>query len=136
MSYTDWRYVEEYTGPIIGRGIRAAGSIPEGSIIGIYDGVITEFPLKDGALVDPAVHKRIVQVARTKDSLFGLLNTVVSGIDYINHSCVPNISPQNRLILVANRDIEPGEPLTMDYRAWDLVPEGIACWCEPSACRI
>jgi uncharacterized protein len=136
MSYTDWRYVEEYTGPVVSRGIRALTIIPSGTVIGCYDGALKSFPLQNGRLLEPHMHKRIVQIAIAGDSLLGLINTAVAGIDYINHSCEPNITPRDRIVLVTHRLVLPGEPLTLDYRRWDLVPEGIPCWCDVPACTI
>jgi SET domain len=136
VSYTDWTFVEEYVDPGLGRGIRATRGIPAGTVVGIYDGRLTAFELANGKLIDPAMHKRIVQVAVVGDVLFGLLNEKVSGIDYINHSCKANIVAKDRIVLVAASDVAVGEALTLDYRVWDLIPEGIACWCEPSLCRL
>jgi len=35
-----------------------------------------------------------------------------------------------------NLTIAAGEALTADYRLWDLVPEGIPCWCDEPKCII
>ena len=136
MTYTNWNYVEEYDVTEEEKGIIARCTIPKGSIIGIYDGSIEKFTIKNGKVVDGVEHKYIVQVARDGDTLYGLVTTTRDGVDYINHSCTPNITPVDRIILVAAYDIPQGERLTMDYTAWDFVSEGIRCWCEPSLCTL
>jgi uncharacterized protein len=134
MTYTNWNLVEEF--PLAGdeMEIRARNDIVCGQIIGIYDGELHEFGLLDGALQQKDQHKYIVQVAKTADRLFGLVTTTRDGVDYINHSCKPNVVAQDRIILRSARDIEKGEVLTMDYTKWDFVPEGIKCWCTESKC--
>ena len=44
--------------------------------------------------------------------------------------------PANQIVVVASRDIAAGEALTADYRAWDIVLEGIPCWCDEPKCII
>jgi len=62
--------------------------------------------------------------------------------DYVNHSCDPNSgfcpkSDRHAPLLIARRDIAPGEEITMDYGAvidehdWD----GFSCGCGASSCR-
>jgi SET domain len=136
MTYTNWFYVEEFDLHGDEKGIKARTSIPAGQTIGIYDGELQEFPLVNGKLEENDQHKFIVQVAMEGDRLYGLVTQTRDGVDYINHSCSPNIVPRDRIILVASRDIEPGEILSMDYTKWDFVPEGIKCWCADSRCVI
>tara|TARA_B100000482_G_C12411817_1_gene221446 strand:- start:220 stop:576 length:357 start_codon:yes stop_codon:yes gene_type:complete len=64
--------------------------------------------------------------------------------NYVNHSCDPNcdveVFPTNYLIkLTANRDIFPGEPVTIDYEMTeeDMVAQGdqFECECRGENCR-
>ena len=64
--------------------------------------------------------------------------------NYVNHSCDPNcdveVFPTNYLIkLTANRDIFPGEPVTIDYEMTeeDMVAQGdqFECECGGENCR-
>jgi hypothetical protein len=134
MSYTNWSYVEEYADSGSGRGIKAKNSIPAGTIIGIYDGKLESYELAENKMVEPELHKHIVQIMIHDNKLFGLRPQNVAGIDFINHSCNANVVPQDRIVLVAANDIPAGQNLTLDYTKWDLVSEGIACWCQPSRC--
>lgn len=57
--------------------------------------------------------------------------------DYVNHSCEPNAGFRDDLVLVARRDIGPGEEITWDYSTAideDDFP-GFACCCGAAACR-
>ena len=134
MTYTNWKYVEEIEIKDGEKGIRATTPIPQDTIIGIYDGDIVEYDIEAGRMKERQEHKYIVQIACTGSKLYGLVSSRLSGIDFINHSCRPNIAPRDRTVLVAARPIEEGEVLTLDYTSWDFVPEGISCWCEPSHC--
>lgn len=136
MTYTNWKYVEEFDVDSSEKGIRARVPIPTGEVIGIYDGEIVEYPLEGGRLTDNSQHKYIVQVAVRDDRLLGLVSETRSGIDFINHSCRPNVGFRDRIVLVADRAIPTGEVLSMDYTKWDFVPEGIRCWCNPSRCTL
>jgi hypothetical protein len=132
-------YVEEYALDNGDSGIRARADIPAGTIIGVYDGTLVPFAIKEGRLVDTGEHKYIVQIAVAGDTLYGLVShpdTPFYGIDYINHSCDANVIARDRTVLVTDRPVPSGERLTIDYRRWDLVAEGIACWCSPSRCVI
>ena len=55
---------------------------------------------------------------------------------YINHSCAPNaymrIVPGNKVAFFALRDIQPGEEITIDYRAPD---HPAICRCSADQCR-
>lgn len=59
---------------------------------------------------------------------------------FFNHSCEPNCGFQalDASLVVAIRDIEPGEELTYDYQFMDTEPsfyDGINCKCGSSKCR-
>lgn len=58
---------------------------------------------------------------------------------FINHSCNPNIgSAGDFYTLVAMRDIEPGEEITMDYAMVDEDPDprwNMDCYCGAPNCR-
>lgn len=139
MSYTNRDVVEDYVLENGQMGIRARADIPAGTVIGIFDGEIIAYPLKDGSLADPAAHKEIVQIAVVGDELLGLVShpdAPFYGIDYMNHSCEPNVTIRDRIVAETTKAVTAGEVLTTDYRAWDIIPEGIPCWCSPSRCSI
>lgn len=121
-------------------GAVAKKFIPAGTMLGIHGGDAFAFPIVDNKIVhDTIEHREIVQIYRENDIMYGLVapkNEVWSGIDYINHSCKPNVAAKDRIVIYSIVDIEIDEPLVMDYRQWDFVPEGIKCWCVNPTCLI
>ncbi len=57
--------------------------------------------------------------------------------DYVNHSCQPNAGFRDGLVLLARRDIAPGEEITWDYSTAIDEPDfaGFACRCRSPGCR-
>ena len=56
--------------------------------------------------------------------------------DMLNHSCEPNCGLSGSQILVAMRDIEPGEELTFDYAMCDASDyDEFRCLCGKVNCR-
>jgi len=56
--------------------------------------------------------------------------------DFINHSCEPNGGMSGSTIVVAMRDIEPGEALTYDYATSDGSDyDEFECLCGALTCR-
>jgi len=139
LSYTDSDLVEDYVLANGQLGIRARADIPAGTVIGVFDGEIKSYPLKEGRLLDPDAHREIVQIAVSGDVLLGLVSypdAPFYGIDYMNHSCQPNVVVRDRIVAETTKPVAAGEILTTDYRTWDFIPEGIPCWCQPSRCTI
>ena len=54
---------------------------------------------------------------------------------YINHSCEPNVGFAGNIVLVAMRDIQPGEELTTDYALFDDYDGSMPCQCGTALCR-
>lgn len=56
--------------------------------------------------------------------------------DYINHSCNPNAGLDGQIVLVALRDIMPGEEICIDYAMCDGSPyDEFECQCGAANCR-
>jgi hypothetical protein len=56
--------------------------------------------------------------------------------DFINHSCDPNCVVSGNVVLVARRDIFPGEELSYDYATTDGSDyDEFECSCGTRACR-
>jgi hypothetical protein len=54
------------------------------------------------------------------------------GVDYLNHSFVPNARGEQQPYIYADRDIEADQEITADHRTFNLVSQGICCLCpEP-----
>lgn len=62
-------------------------------------------------------------------------------VDYINHSCDPNVGFKGQIILMAMRDIRKGEEITFDYCMVLSRPRGVrqeyrfTCGCGATSCR-
>jgi uncharacterized protein len=57
--------------------------------------------------------------------------------DLVNHSCEPNCGIVGSILVVAMRDIEPGEELSFDYAMADASDyDEFTCECGASSCRI
>ena len=54
---------------------------------------------------------------------------------FINHSCEPNVGFAGNTVLVATRDISPGEELTTDYALFDDYDGMMPCRCGTPSCR-
>lgn len=56
--------------------------------------------------------------------------------DFINHSCDPNCGILGQIIVVAMREIQPGEEITFDYAMTDSSPfDEFDCRCGSPKCR-
>jgi len=74
-----------------------------------------------------------VQIA---EDLFILPPPTLEIADLFNHSCAPNCGMEGNVVLVAMRDIEPGEELCFDYAMTDDNPFfGFDCECDELECR-
>ena len=54
---------------------------------------------------------------------------------FLNHSCEPSVGFAGNTVLVAMRDISPGEELTTDYALFDDSDETMECQCGTPSCR-
>jgi len=95
-----------------------------------------------GTLYNAALQVR--PMGQRPGALFSLSESPEDLDNYVNHSCDPNcdveVFPTNYLIkLTANRDIFPGEPVTIDYEMTeeDMVAQGdqFECECGGENCR-
>ncbi|MDZ7290472.1 MAG: SET domain-containing protein-lysine N-methyltransferase [candidate division KSB1 bacterium] len=56
--------------------------------------------------------------------------------DFVNHSCEPNAGMSGQIIMVAMRDIAPGEEVCLDYAMSDGGPhDEFVCACGTPSCR-
>lgn len=54
---------------------------------------------------------------------------------YTNHSCDANLAIQGQIVLVAMRDVAPGEELTIDWATTDDGDYEMQCGCGSAHCR-
>jgi SET domain-containing protein len=96
-----------------GRGIFAISSIAQDEWIAEWSGEI--FKETQLNALPPERHSNCVQIG---GDLY-LVPTELTPADYVNHSCAPNAGLHGDRILVALRDIRPGEEICYDYAMTD-----------------
>ena len=125
----------------IGLGLVPTKDLKKGDLVGEYCGEV----------INEAEFRRRVQLYQEEvHSYFMALSQDLkidasrrSGITrYINHSCEPNCESQkwntggeDRIAIIANRDIKAGEELTFDYAARVLSLNDKPCLCGSDECR-
>ena len=76
----------------------------------------------------------MIQVA--DDKYFAVTNLEeLEDVDLVNHSCVPNCGMQGNFKIVAMRDIEKGEEITIDYAMVENSTYELECLCGNEVCR-
>jgi uncharacterized protein len=119
--------------PIHGRGLFAKQAIARGEIVAAKGGhVLTRAAW---TAVEPTLGPAEIQISED------LVIALVSGAErhgamlYSNHSCDPNLAIQGQIVLVAMREIAPGEELTHDWATTDDGDYEMACRCGSPRCR-
>jgi SET domain-containing protein len=116
-----------------GAGVYTAAPIPRGTHVLEYTGPRLTTEQSEGLYAGCEV-----------TYLFGMddRKTVIDGFGmaaFVNHSCQPNCETDqidNRVWIIALRDIAAGEELTYDYNIYDAQPgEDSPCHCGAHSCR-
>ena len=118
---------------IAGRGLIAAAPIGKDEIVAI----------KGGHIVDTATLRSLPERLRNSDVQIadGFHLVALEDDEYepvmlfLNHSCEPNVGFAGNIVLVAMRDVAPGEELTTDYALFDDYEGEMACRCGTPSCR-
>jgi uncharacterized protein len=118
---------------IEGRGLVAVAAIAAGEVVAI----------KGGHIVTTAVLRSLPERLQNSEIQIadGFHLAAVEEAEYepvmlfLNHSCEPNVGFAGNTVLVAMRDISPGEELTTDYALFDDHDEVMECRCRTPSCR-
>ncbi|MCM8765394.1 MAG: SET domain-containing protein [Candidatus Omnitrophica bacterium] len=124
--------------PISGRGVFAKELIKKGEIIAVWGGdIVTEKELKSLSRKGfPAVYHYATQIAEGFYLISDRRGKFLEDDDYFNHSCQPNAGIKGHLVMVAMRDIKPGEEITYDYAMTDAgFKYSFKCSCGMNNCR-
>jgi SET domain-containing protein len=132
-SYISAKAVKGRASDIAGRGLMAVAPIAADEIVAI----------KGGHIVDTATLRslpRPLQEAEIQIAdgfhLAALDETEYGAVMlFLNHSCEPNVGFAGNIVLVAMRDIAPGEELTTDYALFDDYDGTMTCQCGAPSCR-
>jgi SET domain-containing protein len=118
---------------IEGRGVHALVPIAAGEVVAVKGGHIVDRATVES--LPESIRKSEFQIA---DDLFlAALNEdeYEAVMMFVNHSCDPNVGMAGNVVLVARRDISPGDELTIDYALFDDSDEVMECRCGTAGCR-
>lgn len=118
---------------IAGRGLVALETISKDEVVAVKGGHIVSTALLQS--LPEQLQGSDVQI--TEDLHLAALTDeeYESVMLFLNHSCDPNIGFGGNTVLIAMRDIEPGEELTTDYALFDDHDGSMECHCGLPACR-
>ncbi|MGB9182286.1 MAG: SET domain-containing protein-lysine N-methyltransferase [Pyrinomonadaceae bacterium] len=118
-----------------GKGVRAREAIAKGESIGIFGGHIVPLTLR--ATLPAGLEHFYFQVS---DELIlthiSFEQVQHSKIEFINHSCEPNVGFSGQIELVAMKDIQAQEAVTFDYAiCTSETGFRMECFCGAPVCR-
>jgi hypothetical protein len=119
--------------PIHGQGLFARQAIARDEIVAVKGGhVLTR---EEWAALEPTLGAADVQIAEDLFIAPVRPDHRPGSMLYTNHSCDPNLAIQGQIVLVAMRDITPGEELTIDWATTDDGDYELDCHCGSPRCR-
>jgi SET domain-containing protein len=115
-----------------GQGMFALEPIETGESILVFGG---EYVNAETAKQAKTTGKLVMQ---WDDDLFSVEDRGADPTYFINHSCDPNAWMEGAFTIVAKRDVEAGEELTIDYALWEADENYVSSWechCGSARCR-
>jgi hypothetical protein len=114
-----------------GYRIVAAAPITKGEVVCIWGGLVVN--AEQLAALPPKALEHTLQI---EEGFYLTSLTLDEPPSYFNHSCAPNCGFDGQIVLVAMRDIAPGEEVTFDYAMCDSSPyDEFICRCGAGNCR-
>ncbi|MBU6280459.1 MAG: SET domain-containing protein-lysine N-methyltransferase [Actinomycetales bacterium] len=114
-----------------GWGSFATEPIPAGETVAAFGGWVVS-----RAVLSTMSHDRQGRSIQIDEDLYLVSSDTPEPGDMLNHSCEPNCGLAGSSLLVAMRDIEPGEELCFDYAMCDASDyDEFACLCGQPTCR-
>ena len=119
--------------PIHGLGLFARDAIARGEIVAVKGGHVLTASQWRG--LEPTLGPAEIQIA--EDLVIAPVRSDHrdGSMLYTNHSCDPNVAIQGQIVLVAMRDVAPGEELTIDWATTDDGDYTLSCRCGSPRCR-
>ncbi len=115
-----------------GKGLIAVAPIPRHELVAIWGNRV----MTTAQLWALPAHLRDYPVQIWYDMFIGpMRDEEIEPVDYMNHSCEPNCGVRGSVVIVARRDIAPGEELTFDYGTTDTDRWVLECACGAPTCR-
>ena len=121
------------------KGVFAKKLIKKGEVISVLGGFIINE--KEHKKFSKTIFKDIDQYSiRVADGLYLLSRRIESmkleKEDFFNHSCNPNAGYKGHLLIIAMKDIKPGQEITYDYAMTDCDEvDFFKCCCAAKNCR-
>ena len=114
-----------------GWGSFATEPIPAGETVAAFGGWVVS-----RAVLSTMSHDRQGRSIQIDEDLYLVSSDTPEPGDMLNHSCEPNCGLAGSSLLVAMRDIEPGEELCFDYAMCDASDyDEFTCLCGELTCR-
>ncbi|MFM7148139.1 MAG: SET domain-containing protein [Actinomycetales bacterium] len=114
-----------------GWGSFAIEPIPAGETVAAFGGWVVS-----RAVLSTMSHDRQGRSIQIDEDLYLVSSDTPEPGEMLNHSCEPNCGLAGSSLLVAMRDIEPGEELCFDYAMCDASDyDEFACLCGQPTCR-
>jgi len=130
--------VERRDSPIKGRGVFARARIRKGEVVSVSGGfIVPEAEYNQLWKIKPEFMRQYaIPIAEGFYLMTGEREGELETDDFYNHSCTPNCGFHGQMMVVAMRDIRPGEELTYDYAMTDSDPRlRMQCNCNSRNCR-
>lgn len=133
-SFTDEKltYVEDAGRK--GKGLFSNQPLPEGTIIGMYDGTAKRISATEAMGMDRSLW---IEKCIKNGYLYYLDHEGdLEGVEFINHSCSPNCYVDDKLIIRTLIDVLGHTELTIDYSSVTILRLGIQCQCRDGCTTI
>ena len=115
-----------------GWGSFATEPIAAGEVVAAFGGWVV-----NREYLSTVSHDRQARSIQIADDLYLVSSDEREPGDMLNHSCDPNCGLLGSQVLVAMRDIAPGEEITFDYNTfeYEIDQGGGQCTCGAATCR-
>ncbi len=119
----------------MGLGLFAIAKISKGEVIIDYSNAPGKFlTTKEADALFEKGNDYMMQI--DEDSFFVATNREeLESSDFINHSCNPNCGIKNKFKIIAMRDIDKKEEITIDYAMCESSEYEMPCQCKNKNCR-
>lgn len=131
ISYVSPKVEVQYVPTKNGCGVFATEPIYPDEVIVVWGGDI----ITGEELAQQSDHVRS-HALQVEENLYQVSWSAAEPGDYVNHSCEPNAGFSGQIVLVAMRQIAPGEEICFDYAMCDGTPyDEFDCGCGTPSCR-
>jgi hypothetical protein len=114
-----------------GVGVFAREAVQAGELLVVWGGDVV-----NGERLEQLPTQTRQHTIQVEENLYLMPIRPPEPADYVNHSCDPNAGLSGQIVLLALRNIEPGEEICFDYATCDGSPyDEFICECGTPNCR-